>query len=218
MNPFNITQVSQVKPLFDYLKKQRENERFMRYLEISSTFTLIAFFLFFAIRPTALTISSLIGDIKAKQLLETELKGKINNLVKAQILYSQVEGRYQIINASLPDTANYSQAADQIQQTASDDGLTVDAFNFALDPQTENIIDPNTTNYSINLGIKGDFSSIIKMVSDIVANRRIITVNSISLNAQQSNDSSTASASAGTQSQVTTNFGMTFYYWPKSTK
>jgi hypothetical protein len=67
-NP-SINIFSKINPLISYLSKQRENNKFVKSIEISATFILISFFTFFAIKPTLLTISRLVGDIKAKEIL-----------------------------------------------------------------------------------------------------------------------------------------------------
>lgn len=212
MNTPVIDQFSKARPLFEYLKKQRENEKFMHYLEIAATFVLVTFFLVFAIRPTILTISSLVGDIKSKQLLKAELKTKINDVIRAEDLFSQVQDRYLVINTSLPDKAYYTQTADQIRQSALASGLLVDNFGFSLQSNKDKSIDPNVSYYSVGLNIQGQFNSAIKMVTDLLNNRRLININSISVNNGRS-DNANATTSA-TQNQVGTNFGMSFYYWP----
>ena len=62
----NLQLNSRLTPLFDYIKKRQENRKLRKTFELAATFILISFFLFFAIKPTALTISALIGDIKSK--------------------------------------------------------------------------------------------------------------------------------------------------------
>lgn len=201
MNLSVTNQVSQVKPLFTYLRKQRENKRFMHSLEITATFILISFFLFFAIRPTALTISSLVGDIKAKQILKTQLKTKINNIVNAQTAFSQIQERYQIINDSLPDQPQFFQAANQIQKTGNNSGQNLSSLEFGFQNNKENI-NPNTKQYSVSLNIDGEFSSALKLVSDLLKNRRLINISSIDIG-----------SSDPAKSAVSTNFITNFYYW-----
>ena len=69
----------QIQPLYQHVRRQAENKKTVKYVEIGTTFSLIAVFLFAAIAPTASAISKLIGEIKAKELTVKEMKTKINN-------------------------------------------------------------------------------------------------------------------------------------------
>lgn len=212
MNSFFTSQVSSAKPIFAYLKKQRENEKFMHYLEIAATFSLITFFLFFAIKPTVLTIASLVGDIKSKQLLKKELKTKINDVIRAQDLFSQAQERYSVINSSLPSQANYSQAADQIQQTAAASGLSADSFTYSLSSDREKSINQNADYFSVALNLKGPFGSTVKLVTDLLNNRRLINI--ASFNISNGRDVVSLSSPSASPNQLGTRFNATFYYWP----
>lgn len=204
-------QFSRVKPLYEYLKKQRENYRFIRSVEISATFVLVSFFLVFAVRPTVLTISSLWGDIQAKQVLKTQLKTRIDNVVKAQDVFSQVQERYQIINDSLPDRPQYSQAAQQIQQTGNNSGLNVDSFDYIVQTDDKNPIAPYVKNYQISLNLNGSFSSAVQMISNLLQNRRLINISSISIGISGSGD---IAAPTGIPSgNINTIFDSSYYYW-----
>jgi Tfp pilus assembly protein PilO len=212
MNLSLNNQVSQLKPLFAYLKKQQENQRFMRSVEITATFILISFFMFFAIRPTVLTISSLLGDIQSKQLLKTQLKTKINNVVAAQETFSQVQEKYQIIDDSLPDRPQFFEAANQIQKTGNNSGLSINSLDYNFPPNEKQSLDSNVKLYTISLNIDGQFSSAVKLVSDLLKNRRLINISSIGIGVTEvsSNQIATPSASQG---GVSTNFTANFYYW-----
>lgn len=205
-------QVSRLKPLYEYLKKQQENYRFIRSVEISATFVLISFFLFFAIRPTALTIASLWGDIQSKQLLKNNMKTQIDNIVKAQDLFSQVQERYQIVDNSLPDRPQFAQVAQQIQQTGNNSGLSINSFNYNLQTDDKNSIAPYVKYYQVSLNLNGSFSTVTKLVSDLLQNRRLININSISIGLSNPAAIGTTAVNVSTGT-ITTNFNSSYYYW-----
>ncbi len=211
-DPFSA-QVSKVKPLFAYLKKQRENKKFIKNTEITATFILITFFLYFAVRPTFLTISSLVGDIKSKQLMKQELKKKINNVIKAQDLYSLAQEKYQLINFSLPDRPNYYDAAFQTQSTGQEAGIQINKIAFDLAGSgTSKKLDPNLTNYSLGLTIDGRFNDAVKIVNELLKNRRLVNIESLNIGLPPEN---TASSGASTNGGINTRFSALFYYWPE---
>lgn len=214
--PLN-SHVSRIKPLFDYLKKQRDNRRFVERLEIAATFVLVSFFLFFAIRPTVLTISTLLGDIESKKILRQELRSKINDVIQAQESFSEVQERYQVINNSLPDKPNYYQAAYQLQKTGESLGININKIAFNLS-DTHGTIPANVEPYTIYLDVNGDFSSSTKLVSDLLNNQRIMEIKSINFSRVSEKDSNLASISSPeaqpTSSSLKTRFSVRFYYWP----
>jgi len=102
--------ISKLTPLFDFLKKQREIEKNRKVFELSITFAIISIFLFFAIRPTFLTISTLVGDIKSKELLTSKMKIKIDQIITAQDNFSQVQEKYSVKNNVNYDKLTFTQS------------------------------------------------------------------------------------------------------------
>lgn len=172
---------SRLKPMVEYVKKQRENESFLNTVELNATIFLIIFFAIFAIRPTVVTISSLVGEIKAKEVEKTQLKNKINQIVRAQDLYSQVQARYYLIDQSLPDNPQFYNASVQLSQSAAHSSTILDDLSF-LFTQVKN--HPNAVehlkNYSIPVSINGSFSQTSQFLSNLLANRRIFKISGVS--------------------------------------
>lgn len=186
---------SQAKPLFAYLQKQKENQKFIQSLEIGATFLLISFFTFFAIKPTVTTISSLIGEIKAKELLKTDLKGKINDVISAQDLFSQVQERYSLIEASLPNNPNFFQAAVQINSNLNNNQISPNKLDF--------IVNDNKT-FSTSISTSTAFPAVISLLSNLSQNRRLMSFNDIVFSAGKDNQTQ----------KINIFLPLTVYYWP----
>lgn len=205
-------QVSRAKPLFDYLKKQQENRKFVKSIEIGATFVLITFFLIFALRPTIVTISALKGDIESKKILKEELRVKINKVIAAQELFSQVQERYTVVNSSLPDKPNYYDSAMIVQQIAKKYNIPAESLAFTLD--TDDVKeDPGIKSFSIGVGVNGPFTNALSFAADVLKNRRTDYISTISFsNAAEIASTASPSASSG----ISTRFSTVFYYWPPS--
>lgn len=205
-------QVSRAKPLFDYIKKQQENRKFIKSIEIGATFILITFFLLFALRPTIITISALKGDIESKKILKEELRNKINKVITAQDLFSQVQERYQVVNSSLPDKPNYYESSAIIQQIGQKYGVSAESMAFNLDAG-EVKEDPGIQAYNVSVGVNGPFTNALSFATEILKNRRTDYISALNfVNATEINNSSASpSATAG---GVSTRFSTIFYYWP----
>ena len=210
MTALEVSPVSRIKPLINYVRKRQENKKFVKSIEVSATFSLVTFFLFFAIRPTFLTISKLQGDIESKKILKTELKNKINQIIQAQDSYSQVQEKYQLIDSSLPERPNYYQAASQIKKDSSDLSIPINSLNYVVVKVDENKPDPNFSSYDVDINIDGQFSKSVSLISQLLKNRRLMNIASIRLGTNL--EANTASPSAN--GQINTRFASTFYYWP----
>jgi len=168
---------SRVSPFFAYLEKKRENQKLVRSVEIGGTFFLISFFILFAIKPTFLTISALVGDIKAKEDMTKQLKVKINDIIQAQDLFSQVQERYSLVEASLPTTPRFFQSNLQVLGVTTKYQVSLDKIDYFMKKEQDN--------YSVNLSTSTSFSSAINVVSDLLKNRRLIDLDGLTLSVNE---------------------------------
>jgi Tfp pilus assembly protein PilO len=199
---------SSTKPLFEYLKKQKENQKFVRKVEIASTFSLITFFLVFAIRPTFLTISSLLGEIKAKETSTKLMKAKINNLIQAQDNFAQVQERYQIINSALPDKNSFSTLYDQLQSSSRQSAFSLDSLNFSLKQKEAIPSFDAAKKYQVTLTSPTSFNYFVNFIDVISQNRRLIDISNLSFTSKN-----TTSKTASQSSEMLSTFSADVYYW-----
>lgn len=209
-NPIDFNpKVSRLSPLFNYLGKQKENEKFFRSIEIGATFLLISFFLFFAIRPTAIAISTLLGDINSKQLMTKQLKTKINNVIMAQDAFSQVQAQYQIVNSSLPDKPEFYLAANQIAASLNNVGLAPESIQFALSDKTAKGLPADVKSFDVNIPVNTDFIHSQNVIYQLSKNRRIISIPSFTI-------SNVADAINPASKSTKLSISTAFYYWDQS--
>ena len=72
------------------------------FLEASLSLITILVFLLFALRPTLITIATLVREIKGKEELVAGLDQKIANLDAAEVVYSQEEQRINRVREAVP--------------------------------------------------------------------------------------------------------------------
>lgn len=171
----------QLRPMYDYIRKQAEKETFLKYLEIGGTFSLITIFLFFAIMPTATTISSLVGDIKSKEAFITKVDLKVANILKAQESYAQVQEKYYLVEDTFPSLAHYYDGVSNLAVIFKDSSLDIKQIGLNIGE------DKNSTNdffktYQISVNGEGQYSSVIELIKKMFSNRRLINTTSIQLN------------------------------------
>jgi hypothetical protein len=193
LNTTKIT--SQIQPLFLYLQKQRENQKFIRSFELGATFLLISFFALFAIKPTLITISALVGEVKSKQLLQGDLKGKINDVITAEDLFSQVQEKYSLVESSLPNNPRFFQSATQINSVANNYQIFFDKLSFVTN---------DSNSFSVSISTIASFPTVLSLISDISQNRRLFGLSNINL-----------SLGKDPQDQkINFSLPLNVYYWP----
>jgi len=169
--------------ILEYINKQRQNAKFVQSFEIGITFFLSSFFLFFAIKPTSNTISTLMGDIKSKQALVKQMRTKINNVIQAQDVFSQIQTNYQLIDACLPDNPRFTQGLAQIKGSV-DTVKTIDKYSIDLNPVLVNsAVGPTFPNqFTIPLKIETNFQNALTLFEKLTHTRRLIIIDNLTLN------------------------------------
>ncbi len=169
----------QLRPMYSYIRKQAENKKAMKYLEIGGTFTLIAIFLFFAIMPTMTTIFSLLGEIKSKQTFIKKVDAKIVNILKAQEVFAKIQESYLIIEESFPSQPQYYNSASNLATIFRDSALDISQINFGLGQEDNK--DQFFKTYQVNINGQGQYSDIINMLNKMLNNRRLVNTSSIQI-------------------------------------
>jgi hypothetical protein len=199
------------KALYEYLQKQYENRRLIKFIEIGSTFFLISFFLLFAVRPTALVISALVGEIKSKEILSEKMKNKIDQVIMAQDSFSQVQENYTLIEDSLPSRPNYSSVADILNGSAQQSQLVNNSISFDLiQKNTDKGRAIGFETYTANPVVGGSFSSITAYIDKLLHSRRVMDIKTITLSNHKS-DSTTQKAAPGQIIDI--GIAPIIYYW-----
>jgi len=183
----NASLTSTTTPLVNFLRKRQENERFAQLLEICATFTLIILFFVFAIRPTVLTISTLYSEIESKKKLKEELKVKINNVIIAQSNFADFQKRAYLIDTTLPQEAEYANAALQLIGILEKNNIPVKDLSFelnsALDPGLATK-EKNLGAFQVSLQAQVDSTQLNTILEDMKKIRRLSYYGSVSISAR----------------------------------
>lgn len=179
--------LSQIRPLYQYLRQQAENKKIAKYLEITATFALITVFLLLAIKPTALAISSLLGEIKSKELASQKMKAKINSIIQAQESFSQAQEKYSILESGFPSNPNFYQAANNFSTVSNKSSINLKqlVFNVSDDEDVKEDKTKNKTNktltksFTMGISSNSQYQSALVFIKELLNNRRLIDISSI---------------------------------------
>lgn len=162
----------------------------------------VAFFLFFAIRPTINTIFGLRKQIQDEKSVEKKLQDKINALSQIQAEYGVIQSYLPALNAALPTKAdivdlvktveklaNENQAslsAVQIGETSLDDSAaSITSAAPTVNTQKNKDISKQTFVSSIPVSfvftVEGDYSNIANLVAKIGRLPRLLTTQNVLL-------------------------------------
>ena len=181
--------LEKIRPLYQYLQKQAENKKAAKYMELSGTFVFITIFLFFAIKPTALAISSLVGEIKSKELANQKMKNRIESIIQAQESFSLAQEKYSVLESGFPSDPNFYQIAVNFSTLAKTYSLKINQLDFNLsdnDQQKDNT--SKIKSFRIVFSSTGDYQSVISFVKELLNNRRLVNISSIKISQSKDKD------------------------------
>lgn len=144
---------------------------------ILSIFT-IAFFGFFAIRPTLVTIGGLLKEIKDKREVVAQMDQKINNLNKAQTNYTRIEKDLDLVNESLPLDPDLPILIKQLESLARLSSVAIESVRFEKTNLQGEIETEEGQASGFSVTLVGDYKNLKDFLSSLDTLRRIISVKS----------------------------------------
>ncbi len=154
-----------------YKKKQTKV-----YTGIVLSILTVAFFSFFAIRPTLVTIGGLLKEVKDKKEIVTQLDQKVNALAQAQTNYNQIESRLYLIDQSLPQDPSLSTLIKELEFLSQSSLVTLESLKFDqinLQGESEK---KESQEASFTLAVSGDYSILKNFLNSLDILRRITLI------------------------------------------
>jgi Tfp pilus assembly protein PilO len=186
---------------------QREDVRSWTNLTLS--FLTIAFFGFFAIKPTLIIIAKLTKEIKDRQEVNLQLKKKIASLIAAQEQYSANQERFYLIDQALPQTPDFPSFLFCLEKEATSAGIKIQSFSITkieiAQTQKAKPADQKSPSFEFNLALTGDYVNLQRFAGQIENLRR-------SLNLEKISFSKTKKEKEETPKIVLTIFGKSNFY------
>ncbi|MBU0974856.1 hypothetical protein KKD03_04105 [Patescibacteria group bacterium] len=152
-------------------------------LELFLTIGLVLFLAVFAIKPTILTMSSLIKEIENKEKLEKQLTQKIAALQTAQTEYLSVESLLPVLDEAIPSTPEIIKSAKIVEKVAADNKVIIRSLSIVELPQNDSVDilfsqkAKQKLNFSIN--ISGDYVSIRNFTEALRNSRKSFVIDSV---------------------------------------
>lgn len=154
------------------------------YTEIVLSILMVAFFGFFAIRPTLVTISGLFKEIKDKKEIVTQMDQKINNLSKAQANYNQVKNRLYLVDEALPQDPALSLLIKQVESLARVSSVNLESVKFNKTNLQGETGKEEAQEVTFSLAFSGDYKNLKQFLNSLDTLRRVILVESFAFKSQ----------------------------------
>lgn len=178
---------------FNIVAIYKKRQDLKAFLEILLSLSTITIFVMFALRPTFLTISNLLVELKEKQKTAADMDTKIKNLGIAQGLLSQYGSDVLILNTALPTTPSPETQIRQIQALAqshnvSVQGITTGEITFGkgvvLVKKDEGLkkLPEGTKSFTISGSFSGSYQNLSSLIKDMENLRRPLIIDSLILN------------------------------------
>lgn len=137
----------------------------------------VAFFLFFAIRPTIITIISLVKEIKDKRVIAEKLEDKIDALNSAQIEYQRIERKLYLVDKALPDNADLSLYIRQLEALAKRHNVTIESLQFEKTTlKSKEKGKEAVQGVRFSLALTGDYHQLKSFLDTLARLRRLVFV------------------------------------------
>lgn len=155
----------------------------------------VTFFLFFAIRPTFVTIAGLLKEIKDKRAINEQLEDKISALNSAQIEYQRISKDLSLIDEALPVDPDLSLFILELEALTRKHNLSLDSLQVgaitlkgeetARATKKEAEAREIAEGMSFGLATYGDYSPLNSFLNTLSGLRRLVFVDAFGFQTSQ---------------------------------
>ena len=176
---------------FEFGKLYKTRKEIRAYVNLGLAVLTLVLFIVFAIRPTLITISSLLAEIRSQEEVDRKLSEKVKSISLAFTNYSKIKNRLDILKESGPDLPIIVNFLRQMEAVAAEKDITIAALSFDGVNVTRDeggVSEANLESTSgepsvykiakFNLIAKGDYSQLDSFIMSLENLRRIVIVDS----------------------------------------
>ena len=142
----------------------------------------IAFFGFFAIRPSFVTISELVKEIEEKREIDQKMTQKINSLTSAQDEYLQFKDTLEVYNRAVPDDLELENTVALLEYLVSTSKTEIRSLSLidvpiVGEPSSEQtLVGDSFPSLQVRLVADGDEASLLGLLSRLSDQQRLMLV------------------------------------------
>lgn len=185
------------------LRSLYKHRKVVVYTGITLTILAVSFFSLFALKPTVTTVLSLIKEIQQKRVIDQKLQTKINALKSAQANLSAAGSSLRLVDDALPVNAHLSQVIYHLEYLAQQENINLSSIGFEpvvlfgqKKDASKNVKQKEISEIYFSLSASGDFENLKRFLQKIEILRRVVVIDSFTLNSNQLEKTITINLSA----------------------
>lgn len=177
------------------INQYRKRPDVKMYLELFLSIITVIVFAIFALRPTILTITQLVKDIRFKEETVAKMDTKINNLSKAESFFNQDISLSSLIKSSIPNQPSPETFVRQIEGLAQKQdikiqGVSVEEVTLVGEEQKSpksdtKALPENAKGLGFSISISGTYPLISGFLSELEKLRRPVKIDVLGINSSQ---------------------------------
>lgn len=148
------------------------------YTELVLSLLTVSFFLFAAIKPTAVTIAGLVKQIEDQKVINEKLQLKINDLTTARKEYLAIQPKLNLLDQALPADEQVTMLAKELEALARQAGVTINSLQFDKIDLVQ--VTPEVTDepqkISFRLSLSGSYDQLRSFLQSLESLRRLISL------------------------------------------
>jgi Tfp pilus assembly protein PilO len=165
------------------------------FLEILLSLATVSFFGIFALKPTVITISQLITEIKGKEETVAKMEQKIADLNTAQNLFFQESEKINLLKSAIPEAPDPQSFVRQIEGVANKNFVNVLGISLGevtlvgkvkTKPSSEETPLPQgALGLSYSISASGNYSNLLLFISDLENLRRPLKIDNLGITSSE---------------------------------
>lgn len=181
------------KYFFDIVSLYKKRQDLRLFLEILLSLTAISFFGLFAIRPTFVTIGSLLNQIRSKEELLAQMETKITNLESAQAVYSRELPRISLLDSAIPEAPTPESYVRQLEGLASANNVSLQGLTIGettllgrgeiiREDEDVTALPEGAKGISVTMTAAGSYADLASFLTNLENLRRPVLIDVLSFN------------------------------------
>lgn len=166
----------------EVIKKQLTGKRLQDYSYSIFFFLTFSFFLIFVIRPNLINVFSLHEELARLRLLDQNYENVIKKILDIQSFLESNRSDLYLLNQALSSRPQINRILDDINNAASQSGLTVNTMSISSINLKEISEKKDKNKVLVNLGASADFDQVLRFKTQLEKGRRLKLINSIQMN------------------------------------
>lgn len=161
--------------LKDQFKRYQVDFRFRKYVNVTLTFVTITVLLAFAIRPSAITLVTLISQINTYRRLNQDLEVKIQKINIARQNTEEFEKYKELVNKAIPSQPDEGNFIRNLNYAAARSGVIITGISFNINP------DPVLDEVEFKISITGQYTNVSEFIANCHRLLRISIIESVNI-------------------------------------